>query len=72
MEFGKKEGQVLVEGNKAKIDDSGEDENTQGDNLYQTTAQKISVLLTGGDKQTENQTTAKKIPVGLILFFYNF
>ena len=34
----------------------------------QTTAEKISVLLTGGNDQTENKTTSNKIPVGLVLF----
>ena len=46
--------------NKDEIDDSREDENTQN----------ISVLLTGGDDQMENQTTANKIPVGFIFFFF--
>ncbi|XP_023346309.1 uncharacterized protein LOC111715234 isoform X2 [Eurytemora carolleeae] len=39
--------------NEDEIDDSREDKNTQN----------ISVLSTGGDDQTENQTTSNKIPV---------
>ena len=48
--------------NEDEIDDSREDENTQN----------ISVLSTGGDDQTENQTTSNKIPVVFILFFLQF